>query len=114
MSILRAYISDERILLLLQEIISSFSSTAPGKGLPLGNLTSQLLINIYMNDFDQFVKHKLKARSYIRYADDFVIFSENRERLEGLILQIAHFLHSQLKSAKCGGRIQIIDRFFAL
>src|SRR3989338_3386884 len=43
-----------------------------GVGLPLGNLTSQLLVNIYMNQFDQFMKHELKVRYYIRYADDFV------------------------------------------
>ena len=50
-----------------------FSSTALGVGLPLGNLTSQLLVNMYMNEFDQFVKHTLKAKYYLRYADDFVI-----------------------------------------
>ena len=43
--------------------MESFRSTAPGKGLPLGNLTSQLLVNVYMNEFDQFVKHRLKANT---------------------------------------------------
>ena len=75
MEILEGYIIDKDTLWLLSEIIRSFYSTEPGKGLPLGNLTSQLLVNIYMNNFDQFVKHKLKAKYYIRYADDFVIFS---------------------------------------
>ena len=41
--------------------------------LPLGNLTSQLFANVYLNKFDQFVKHKLKLQHYIRYADDFVV-----------------------------------------
>ncbi len=50
-----------------------------GKGLPLGNLTSQPLVNIYMNEFDQFVKHKLKIKHYTRYVDDFVFFSQNRK-----------------------------------
>ncbi len=77
------------------EIINSFSSK-PGVGLPLGNLTSQLLVNIYMNEFDQFAKHKLKAKYYIRYADDFVIFSENRNWLSGQIPQIRKFLRERL------------------
>ena len=66
-------------------------------GLPLGNLTSQLLVNIYMNEFDQFVKHKVKAKYYIRYADDFVIFSESREKLEEYIPSIRDFLQKELK-----------------
>lgn len=68
-----------------------------GVGLPLGNLTSQLLINIYMNEFDQFVKRELKAKHYIRYADDFVIFHESKEHLQNLIPQISEFLAWKLK-----------------
>ncbi|MBI2086976.1 MAG: group II intron reverse transcriptase domain-containing protein [Candidatus Zambryskibacteria bacterium] len=90
------YIPDENINWLLFQIIESFH-TAPGKGLPLGNLTSQLLVNIYMNEFDQFVKHKLKAKHYIRYADDFVFFSQNKSELEVFIRYIVHFLQSELK-----------------
>src|ERR1700687_4678103 len=77
LDILASYIGDFEIMLLLQEIIDSFSAS-PGKGLPLGNLTSQLFCNVYMNELDQFVKHKLKAKHYIRYADDFVFFSRNK------------------------------------
>ena len=65
-------------------------------GLPLGNLTSQLLVNIYMNEFDQFVKHKLKAKYYIRYADDFVIFSLIRQDLAEMLLRIEEFLTLRL------------------
>src|SRR3989344_6968072 len=57
--ILKRHLSDERTVTLLQNVIESFHSTASGKGLPLGNLTSQLLVNIYMNEFDQFAKHTL-------------------------------------------------------
>lgn len=67
------------------------------KGLPLGNLTSQLLVNIYMNEFDQFVKHQLKQKYYIRYADDFVILSQDRKELEKILKQISTFLHDKLK-----------------
>ncbi len=76
--ILKRDIKDKDILLLLRDIIKSFSSGIIYKGLPLGNLTSQLLVNIYLNEFDQFVKHKLKFKYYIRYADDFVFFSQNK------------------------------------
>ncbi|MEK7464620.1 MAG: reverse transcriptase/maturase family protein [Patescibacteria group bacterium] len=95
--ILEQYIPDENILWLIQEIIGSFHSGKPGVGLPLGNLTSQLFVNIYMNEFDQFVKHKLKTRYYIRYADDFVIFSKDKDWLRRLIPQISDFLNNRLK-----------------
>lgn len=66
-------------------------------GLPLGNLTSQLLVNIYMDEFDQFVKHKLKAKYYVRYADDFVIFSYDETWLVKMERYIARFLREFLK-----------------
>lgn len=94
--ILQQYISDQDAIWLLREIIKSFS-TEPGKGLPLGNLTSQLLVNIYMNAFDQFAKHKLKAQYYIRYADDFVIFSQDRGWLKQQTTPIKNFLTDRLK-----------------
>ena len=96
LDILNSYVPDKQIILLLQEIIESFS-TKPGIGLPLGNLTSQLFVNIYMNEFDKFVKHKLKAKYYIRYADDFVILSDDKNRLKELISLIADFLNEKLK-----------------
>jgi len=65
--------------------------------LPLGNLTSQLLVNIYMNEFDQFMKHKVKAKYYIRYADDFVIITSDRRYLSLLLSKIKDFLSLDLK-----------------
>ena len=96
MTILKYYISDRYILSLLSNIISSFSSTKENVGLPLGNLTSQLFVNIYMNEFDQFVKHKLKVKYYIRYADDFVILSNEKIFLQNLIPKISRFLSENL------------------
>lgn len=90
------YIPDKDIITLLTKVVRSFSSKKIGIGLPLGNLTSQLLVNIYLNEFDQFIKHKMKCRYYIRYADDFVILSQNREWLVGLISQIQQFLYHKL------------------
>ena len=97
MEIIEKHISNKDILWILSQIIVSFHSNANGVGLPLGNLTSQLLVNIYMNEFDQFVKHTLKVKYYIRYADDFVIFSQNRGWLVNLIPQIQTFLTGKLR-----------------
>jgi len=63
----------------------------------LGNLTSQLFANIYLNKFDQFIKHKLKLKHYIRYADDFVVFSQNKCFLEKQSALIKSFLQKSLK-----------------
>ena len=90
--LLQEYIPDKNILNLLENIIESFPA-----GLPLGNLTSQLFVNIYMNKFDQFAKHKLKAKHYIRYADDFVFLSENKSWLETQIPATKKFLEKELK-----------------
>lgn len=97
LNILHSYIPDPKILSLLENIIYSFSSGTTGKGLPLGNLTSQLLVNIYMNEFDQFMKHQLRAKYYLRYADDFVILSADRRWLESVLIEAEAFLAARLK-----------------
>jgi RNA-directed DNA polymerase len=96
LAILHSYIPDDKTMSLLREVIESFSSGVPGVGLPLGNLTSQLFVNIYMNEFDQFMKHQLLAKYYIRYADDFVILSNNHEWLEIILIKIDAFLRHNL------------------
>ena len=98
LSILSEYIPDKDIMNLLKNIIDSFATKNKNDiGLPLGNLTSQLFVNIYMNKFDQFVKHKMKAKYYIRYADDFVFLSENKKQLESQIPIIEKFLGEKLQ-----------------
>ncbi len=97
LDILDSHIPDKQITWLLKEIVESFHSIRPGVGLPLGNLTSQLFVNVYMNEFDRFIKHKLKIKYYIRYADDFVILSDNKNYLENLIFPISEFLYEKLK-----------------
>ncbi|MBI4692197.1 MAG: group II intron reverse transcriptase domain-containing protein [Candidatus Terrybacteria bacterium] len=96
-NILHEHIEDENLIKLLKNIIGSFSSNQKGIGLPLGNLTSQLFVNIYMNKFDQFAKHKLKVKHYIRYCDDFVIFSESKDYAQKLIPPVKEFLNKELK-----------------
>jgi RNA-directed DNA polymerase len=97
LKILRKYITDADIISLIKIVVDSFESTEKGKGLPLGNLTSQLLVNIYMNEFDQWMKHNLKIKWYARYADDFVILSRDKNQLIELIPKIAGFLDEHLK-----------------
>lgn len=84
------------MILQKKEIIDSFE-TKPGIGLPLGNLTSQLLVNIYLNEFDQFVKHGLKVKHYLRYADDFILISTDKTWLEQQILLMKNFLWEKLR-----------------
>ena len=66
------------------------------RGLPIGNLTSQFFANVYMNDFDNYVKRELKVKRYIRYVDDFVLFSENKEELIVWKKQIESYLKKEL------------------
>lgn len=96
MDIFARYIHDPDTVWLINQVVSSFNSGKNGNGLPLGNLTSQLLVNIYMNEFDRFAKHKLKATRYIRYADDFVFLSQDRQWLDSLIPRVACFLNTNL------------------
>jgi retron-type reverse transcriptase len=95
--ILENHIDDTDTLWLLGNVIKSFDSGTQGKGLPLGNLTSQLLVNIYMNDFDQYVKHVRKEHYYIRYADDFVFLSRDKEHLVVIRQKCEAFLTEKLK-----------------
>jgi len=66
------------------------------KGLPIGNLTSQFFANVYLNELDQFVKHKLKCKYYGRYVDDMVLFHEKPEVLNKWRREIDNFLQMEL------------------
>jgi hypothetical protein len=91
--ILEKHIGDADAIWLSKQIIGSFhTKNKIGIGLPLGNLTSQLFINIYMNEFDQFAKRTLKVRYYLRYADDFVVLHGSKIYLESLVSKISNFL----------------------
>ena len=107
-NILKRYIEDGDVLWLLDEVIDSFHiENDTAVGLPLGNLTSQLLINVYMNEFDQFVKHVLKVKYYIRYADDFVILNADKNCLENLLPKINVFLNEKLKLTPHPNKVSI-------
>jgi RNA-directed DNA polymerase len=73
------------------------ANAAPGRGLPIGNLSSQFFANVYLDALDQFVKHKLKAPRYLRYVDDFIIVHESREQLQAWLVEIERFLRETLR-----------------
>lgn len=111
--ILRRKIKDEETLWLLEKIINSDTAFGlplglePGeckrkirlqnKGMPIGNLTSQLIANIYLNELDQFCKHNLKLKHYIRYMDDVIILHPNKKYLREIKIEIERFLNTNLE-----------------
>lgn len=107
MKILRRHIEDQEILALIQEVVVSFHTTNPGIGLPLGNLTSQLLVNIYMHEFDMYMKQELRVKYYIRYTDDFVILSDDEDYLEWLLGKIQSFILEKLHLRLHEDKVQI-------
>ncbi len=68
-----------QILKILQDIIYS---PGGGKNMPIGNLCSQWMGNLYMNEFDKYVKQELRVRDYLRYSDDFCLFSNDKKQLD--------------------------------
>lgn len=95
LKLIKKKISDKNVIWLTEQILSN--NPDENKGMPLGNLTSQLFANIYLNELDYFVKHKLKIKYYIRYVDDFVILHGSKIQLEIWKKEIDEFLKSELK-----------------
>lgn len=93
--ILARKIACPRTLRLLTGIIRG--AGRDGKGIPIGNLTSQLFANIYLNELDQFVKHDLRAKHYLRYMDDFVILHADKGKLRRWRYRIGAFLRNRLQ-----------------
>ena len=92
--ILKRKIKDRKLLWLTREILLS---TEGMLGLPLGNYTSQMFANIYLNELDQFIKHKLKCKYYFRYMDDMIILTQNKEMAQYCLKNITNFLESNLR-----------------
>lgn len=91
LSILDKRIKDKDAMRLLEEVVESFNP-----GLPIGNLTSRVFANIYLNEFDQFVKQDIRVKYYVRYTDDFIIVADSKSYLENLIKPICLFLKNEL------------------
>ncbi len=96
LGILTRRIRDDDARRLLREIVGSYS-TAEGKGIPIGNLTSQMFANIYMGEFDHFIKHSLRVKRYARYTDDFVVVSSDKSYLQQLLPSMRNFLVEKLQ-----------------
>lgn len=88
-------INDPGVLNLLKTIILGYEEQS-GKALPLGNVTSQLFANVYLNELDQYAKHILKARYYLRYCDDFILLSPDKEELIQALSYMKAFLKELL------------------
>ena len=97
LSILQKRINDEELLWLIRTILANHKTQEAGKGMPLGNHTSQFFANVYLGELDNFVKHNLKAKYYLRYVDDFIILEKNRKLLEEYKSEISEFLQRNLK-----------------
>jgi retron-type reverse transcriptase len=81
---------------LCQEVVTSFAS-APGRGIPIGNLTSQIFSLIYLNELDRFVRSRVKPLAYLRYGDDFLLFLPGHAAAESAQTLVADFLAHELK-----------------
>ena len=92
--ILQRKIKDEKVLWLTKEILYSNNGE---NNLPIGNYTSQMFANIYLNELDQYVKHKLKGKYYFRYMDDAILIRKTKEETKQDLENIKEFLREQLK-----------------
>lgn len=77
-------------------VVSTGSTTASGKGLPIGNLTSQFFANYYLSLLDHYVLEQLKPCGYVRYMDDFLLFDDSKEKLKIFLTQIENFCKNEL------------------
>jgi len=106
--IIRRKIIDKDILQLIDKFIDSHKEEIQEyhiiskdlknsrKGIPIGNLLSQLFANIYLNELDYFVKQGLKIKFYVRYVDDFVFIVKEKKEISNLIIKIQEFLKNEL------------------
>lgn len=96
LGLLARQVKDDRVLWLAGIILSNFSSIGDGKGMPLGNLTSQFFANVYLHELDHVVKQELGAKYYVRYVDDFVILGDSFDVLVHYKERIDTFLRDYL------------------
>jgi len=97
----RGVIKDNKVLLLLDRIVDSVES-----GVPIGNYTSQWFANFYLQDFDHFIKEKLKIPYYVRYMDDMILIHNDKEYLKYCLSEITKCVENELK-LKLNNKTQI-------
>ncbi|MDR1207055.1 MAG: RNA-directed DNA polymerase [Rickettsiales bacterium] len=91
--IIKKYVPDQKLRDLLRDIIYSVNG---GKNMPIGNLCSQWMGNLYLNELDNFAKYELGVRDYLRYSDDFCLFSDDKKQLGEWRAKIGEFLTARL------------------
>jgi hypothetical protein len=97
-TLLRRKLKDPQVLALLDQIIAHpLPDSAAGKGIPIGNLTSQYFANLYLGELDHFIKERLRVKGYVRYMDDFLIFGNDKPMLHETLAAVRDFLHCQLR-----------------
>ena len=96
-----------RMRLLRRSMLTKAPRNDGGRGLPIGNLTSQFFANLYLNELDYFVKSDLRCRYYIRYMDDFLIFGSDRDELRDIKDKVRQFLRDRLNLTLHEGKSQI-------
>jgi retron-type reverse transcriptase len=95
--VMRKKIKCPDTLWLIDLVIAHNGGETEGKGIPVGNLTSQLFANAYLGELDKFVKEGLRVRYYMRYMDDFVVLSHDKAYLRGALAMIAQFIVDDLR-----------------
>ncbi|KKR29542.1 MAG: RNA-directed DNA polymerase [Candidatus Woesebacteria bacterium GW2011_GWA1_39_8] len=96
-SCVRRRVGNVNDLKLIDNVIDSFTSDAPGKGIPIGNLTSQIFCNIYLHELDHYINHTIRPKGYLRYGDDFIVIVEKRDELEEIKKEVTKFIEQTLK-----------------
>jgi len=91
-------------------LLKLFYESQSGVGLPLGNVTSQMLANLFLTPLDNYVKRKLSARRYIRYMDDFIILGKEKHELAEMKAKISHFLTDWKLSLNPKFRIEKVSK----
>ena len=94
LEIIKRKIKDEKLLWLIKEILYAQERT---KGLEIGNYTSQMFANIYLNEIDQYIKHNLKIKYYCRYLDDSIVIVQTKQEVKEALEKIKEFLKENLK-----------------
>jgi len=92
---LRKLIKDTKVIYLLDGIIDSYETT-PGKGVPIGNLTSQFFANMYLACLDHYILEQLRPSAYCRYMDDFVVWGTSKEQMKNMFIQINYYVNEHL------------------
>jgi RNA-directed DNA polymerase len=100
MELISRKIKDSKVMALARQVIANSDRSRgllEGKGLPIGNLTSQFFANVYLDPLDHFIKEKLGIKGYVRYMDDLVIFSESKDDLKRIFQAVKTMLSDGLK-----------------